>query len=143
VVSLVDESPLTASGINDDDWRGLDRRRRYPLGEHPSALTDELAPYGPVMRIEPRPVTVEDIQGWVDAAPETAREILDRGPRDGLRCGLCVMLRAHDEEHAGEPWLEDLWTWHGYQAISSIPDVERYLRCVLVYICGGWDGVIS
>jgi hypothetical protein len=99
-----------------------------------------MVPDGAVLKPEPRPVTAADIQGWVDAAPETAREMLAEGPREGYGCALCRMLRAHDEEHIAEPWLEDLWSWHGAHTTSSMTDVERYLRCVLVYVCGGWDG---
>jgi hypothetical protein len=133
----------TGWGYRDD--LNFERRSRYPLGKHPSEYTGELVPDGPVLAQERRPLTVEDIDGWIAAMPETAREMLAEGPRPQRRfsmgtCGICRMLRVHDEEYTGEPWLEDLWTWHGDPATSSLDGEERYLRCLLVYCCAGWDG---
>lgn len=121
-----------------------DRIVEAPLGRHPSRWDGE-EPDGPVMRPRRIPLTVEHIDEWCAQMPETAREMLAEGPRPQKRlsfgtCGVCRMLRAHDEEYRGEPWLEDLWTWHGDPATSEMEDEERYLRCLLVYVCAGWEG---
>lgn len=88
------------------------------------------------------PVTLGDLQGWIDSMPEPARAILAWGPADDKNpygCGVCDALYEWERRSGTRP-PDGMWDWHGSRSRrDDWSGVERYLRCILCYVLAGWD----
>lgn len=89
-----------------------------------------------------KPVTMGDLQGWIDSMPVRARAILTEGPADHgspYGCGVCDALREWEMRSGSHP-TDPMWDWHGSRSRrDDWSGVERYLRCILCYVLAGWD----
>jgi hypothetical protein len=88
------------------------------------------------------PVSVADVQRWVDQLPDHCRRELAKGPlqrlswRSDYCCRCCSVFDEFWKDGRGysSAVVEYLAEFHHGDS------VEAYLRCLLIYLCAGWSG---
>lgn len=89
------------------------------------------------------------IDAMVPELPLAMREMLARGPVDEDAehahpcCTVCRMVKAFDQSGRESIAVDSLDVVHTdkHTPDGSDGEVESYLRCLLIYLAAGWDGV--
>lgn len=89
------------------------------------------------------PVNMADVELWVSALPQSIRAMLAIGPVDVEGdhthpcCTVCRVVTYLDAQGRALAHADMLDLWHHTKETN---DVRSYLRCLLIYLCAGWDG---
>lgn len=93
------------------------------------------------------PIILADVEMCVDRLRDEDRAILAKGPllrhswKTGYCCRCCEVFDKFFDELAGysSAVVQTLAEFHQDDLDQDVC-VESYLRCILIYLCAGWDG---